>query len=245
MVSGLGPDGTGEVVGRTITAGSALLEYLEGHGMGRLSRRLARTGVFDIVSTAAPGIEDLLVLGKIKQLERSGAYDLVVVDGPPAGHAITFLQAASGLLDSVRVGPIEAQARDVAEMLGDPERCQVLLVTLAEETPVNELIETAFALEDRVGVALAPVVVNAVYPDRDLPEPAGRRRTGAPTDPVSAAAAYRRDRGARQRAQLDRLTAALPLPQLRLPFRFTAALGPADVDVLATEVLGALAGVSR
>lgn len=227
-----GPGGTGRIDGRTIGAGHALLEYLDTHGMGRVSKRLSRTGVFDVVSTAAPGIEDILVLGKVKQLERSGDHDLIVLDGPAAGHAIAFLQAASGLLDSVDVGPIQAQARDVAELLADPERCQVMLVTLAEETPVNELVETSYALEDRVGVALAPVVVNGVYPDRDLGTP--------PPGPLADAAAWRAARSADQHEQLDRLSAALPLPRLVLPFRFTARLDADDIDRLATELLGAV-----
>ena len=47
-------------------------------------------------------------------------------------------------------------------MLADPARSQVVLVTLPETTPVNELIETAYSLEERVGVQLGPVVVNGV-----------------------------------------------------------------------------------
>jgi len=233
LASGLGPGGTGEIHGRTISAGHALLDYLDAHSMGRLSKRLSKTGVFDVVSTAAPGIEDILVLGKVKQLERSQAYDLVVLDGPAAGHAIPFLQAASGLLDAVHVGPIQTQATDVAELLADPSRCQVMLVTLAEETPVNELVETSYALEDRVGVALTPVVVNAVYPDREL--------AGVPAGgPVGEAAAFRRERCALQHQQLARLADELPLGQLVLPFLFTAALGPAEIDALADHLVDAI-----
>ncbi len=166
--SGLGPDGRGELRARTITPAHALMDYFEEHGMRRLSNRLGRSGVLDIVATAAPGLDDILVLGKVKQLERLGTVDLIVLDAPAAGHAITFLQSANGLLDTVDVGPINTQARDVVEMLSDPTRTQVVLVTLPEETPVNELVDTAFALEDRVGVSLGPVVVNGLYPDVDL-----------------------------------------------------------------------------
>src|SRR5205807_6225031 len=98
---------------------------------------------------------------------RAGAADLILLDAPAAGHAITFLLAARALLDAVRVGPINTQAREVLELLTDAERCEVILVTLPEETPVNELIDTAFHLEDRVGVNLGPVVVNGLY--QDLP----------------------------------------------------------------------------
>ncbi len=237
IAAGLGPDGHGEIHARSITAGQALLDYLDTHGMGRVSKRLSRTGVFDVVSTAAPGIEDILVLGKVKQLERSQDYDVILLDGPAAGHAIAFLQAASGLLDAVDVGPIQAQARDVAELLGDPSRCQVMLVTLAEETPVNELVDTSFALEDRVGVALTPVVINALYPERQLGDP--------PPGPLADAAAFRTERCRQQALQRDRLAAALPLRQLALPFVFTASLDAHDVDGLATELLGALSAAPR
>src|SRR3954464_8276951 len=156
---------------RTITSDQALLEYLEDHGMRRLSKRLASSGVLDVVATAAPGIKDILVLGKVKQLERSGQADLIVLDAPAAGHAVTFLTSARGLLDAVRVGPVRSQAEDVLEMLTDPARCQVLLVTLPEETPVNEAVETASRLRERVGVRLSAVVVNGLSPEPDALEP--------------------------------------------------------------------------
>ena len=145
--------------------------------MRRLSNRLVRGGALDVVATAAPGIEDILVLGKVKQLERAGGVDLILLDAPAAGHAITFLESARGLLDAVTVGPIHTQARDVLEMLTDAERCSVVLVTLPEETPVNELVDTAYSLEDRVGVALGPVIVNGLYPER----------AGMDADPATAA----------------------------------------------------------
>src|SRR6478735_9337506 len=132
--------------------------------MGRISKRLMTSGALDMVSTAIPGIRDILVLGKIKQMERAGLADLLILDAPAAGHAITFLQSASGLADAVPIGPINAQAKDVLQLLADPDRCQVVLVTLPEETPVNELVETAYQLEDRVGISLGPVVVNGCYP---------------------------------------------------------------------------------
>ena len=133
--------------------------------------------MIDVVGTAAPGIDDIVVLGRIKQLERSGDYDLIVVDGPAAGHAITFLTAAPGARRrAVRSGPIRAQADEVLEMLHDAQRCQVVLVSLPEATPVNELIETAFALEDQVGVQLGPVIMNGVDDGARAPRSGGRRR---------------------------------------------------------------------
>ena len=90
---------------RTLTPDEALLDYLRDHGLSRISKRLVSSGALDVVATAAPGIKDILILGKVKQLERAGEADLIVLDAPAAGHAITFLQSASALLDTVRVGP--------------------------------------------------------------------------------------------------------------------------------------------
>jgi anion-transporting ArsA/GET3 family ATPase len=245
LASGGGPEAAADVRARVITPDDALLEYLEDHGMHRISRRLLSTGALDVVATSTPGIRDVLVLGKVKQLERSGDVDLVVLDAPAAGHAISFLRSARGLLDAVRVGPIRTQASDVLEMLTDPARCQVLLVTLPEETPVNELVETAFSLEDEVGVSLGPVVVNGLYPPRpglDTDPVAAAAAAGAALHPgeaeqLAAAARFRLEREALQVEQVERLAAALPLPQLRLPFLFSSDLGPADLDRLADAVV--------
>lgn len=238
-------DGTGEVRARTLTPDEALIEFLQDAGFKRLSKRLVQSGVVDMVATAIPGIRDIIVLGKVKQIERAmasgteGYPDLVLVDAPAAGHAISFLRSARGLLDAVRVGPIRSQAADVQAMLSEPTSTQVVLVTLPEETPVNELVETAFSLEDEVGVSLGPVVVNGLYDD--LPgldaDPAA---AGAPADEVddlAAAADFRRHRIALQAEQLDRLAERLPLSQVRLPFLFDAELDPEGLDRLADAVL--------
>lgn len=238
-------DGGAEVRARTLTPDDALLDYLRDHGLSRISKRLVSSGALDVVATAAPGIKDILILGKVKQLERGGSADLIVLDAPAAGHAITFLQSARALLDTVRVGPINAQARDVLEMLTDHERCRVVLVTLPEETPVNELVDTAFSLEDRVGVGLGPVVVNGVYdelagvgvPPAGAAAVAGTTLRKGEAEVLQAAAAFRADRTELQTEQMARLADRLPLAQIRLPFVFTTEIGPDELDGLADRLL--------
>jgi anion-transporting ArsA/GET3 family ATPase len=234
----------GAVRGRTLTPDDALVEYLDDHGMRRISKRLTRAGLVDVIATAVPGIKDILVLGKVKQLERDRVADVIIVDAPAAGHAITFLESAHGLLDAVRVGPIRGQAQEVVELLSDPTRSQVMLVTLPEETPVNELVETAYSLEDRVGIKLAPVVVNGLYPvldgldvdPREAAATAGIELTAAEVDALKRAADFRRQRQRLQAEQVQRLANALPLPQLRLPYVFSEAIGPVAVDDLAASL---------
>jgi anion-transporting ArsA/GET3 family ATPase len=237
--------GSAALRARTITPDDALVEYLDGHGLRRVSRRLSSTGTLDVVATAVPGVKDLLVLGKVKQIESliaagvPGSPDCIVVDAPAAGHAITFLSSAYGLLDAASSGPIRQQASDVVDMLSDTSRCQVMLVTLPEETPVNEAAETAFQLEDRAAVKLAPVVVNGLWPHLDLPDnvpaevvdhlPADTRVREA----ALRASKFRLDRQHLQERQIARLSELLPLPQLHLPFIFSTELGLDDIALLA------------
>lgn len=211
-----------------ISATAALGEYLDTHGLSRVAKRLTNTGIIDVVATASPGIDDIVVLGKIKQLERSGQYDLVVVDGPAAGHAITFLLSAKSLLGTVRGGPIHTQATEVAAMLADPERCQVVLVTLPETTPVNEAMDTADALRDRLGVHLGPIVVNAVDEGPLLAVDAAPEGS-----PMRAAAEFRNARRALHATERARLDERTHLDQLALPLVAGAVLDADAIDRLA------------
>lgn len=241
---------------RTLTPDAALIDWLEGNGFGRIARRLGASGVIEVVASAVPGMQDILVLGKVRSLEQQGAHDLILVDAPAAGHAISFLTSPAGLADVVAAGPVRAQAAEASAMLADPRRTRVMLVTAPEETPVNEAIETAFALEDRVGVALGPIVVNGIYPPigdpaapddlvsisadaeaADLPI-----AEGAAAD-LAAAVAFRRARTAVQEHQAAQLASALPLPQLRLPFIFEAEIGRPQLEHLADALAAGIASL--
>lgn len=242
------------ITARTLTPEDALLDYLNSHGLKRISKRLVKSGAAEIFSTAAPGIKDILVLGKVKSIEQQEDHDLVLLDAPAAGHAITFLTSPAGLLDAVRVGPIRKQAHDVIELLSDPQRCRTMLVTLAEETPVNEMVETAFALEDRVGVSLTPLVVNSLYPGipgagngnghadaarvQAAAENAGVFVSEREADDLAAAAEFHASRRDLQLSQVERLGTQLPLRQVHLPFLPRVELGPGDLDVLADAFAG-------
>lgn len=238
--AGGGPSGDADVRGRLVTPDEALAEYLADHGLARITRRLMSTGAIDVVTTAAPGIRDLLVLGRVKAFEASRTADLIVLDAPAAGHAVAFLQSPTGLRGAVGAGPIATQADDVLEMLADPERCRVTLVTLAEETPVNEVIETAFALEEEIGVALGPVIVNGLVPVPEGLADDFDAHIAASTPQISAAdisnmrdaAAFRLKWAARQDEQVARLSQSLPLAQLHTPYVFTTEPGPAELETL-------------
>jgi anion-transporting ArsA/GET3 family ATPase len=248
-------EGRGPITGRLVTSDDALLDYLEDHGLQRITKRLVTSGALDVVTTAAPGIRDLLVLGRVKQLELARAADLIILDAPAAGHAVSFLRSPAGLRDAVTAGPIATQGIEVLEMLADPARCRVLLVTLPEETPVNELIETAFALEDDVGVQLGPVVVNGLAPRL---ESLDLNQIAADLDPsltatldaslltaLSEAAAFRTTWMDRQLEQLDRLADELPLSRITLPLQFSTDLGPTHLDALVAALTTGIHQINR
>jgi anion-transporting ArsA/GET3 family ATPase len=231
----------GEVFARRITPDDALLEYLADHGMRRFSKRLVSTGALDVVATAIPGIRDILVLGKVKQLERDDPADLLLLDAPATGHVMTFLSSASGMLDAARSGPLRSQAADVVSLLTDPDRCRVALVTLPEEMPVNEAVEAAYKLEDQVGVSLGPLIVNGCIPLvhglRSDPAAAASDAKAKVSDELanalSAAGEFTARREEQQDEQLRRLSDELPLRQVRVPAISGEVIGPDELDEIA------------
>jgi anion-transporting ArsA/GET3 family ATPase len=149
----------------TVTPGNALTDYLASKGMGLISRQLAKSGIVELVATTAPGLDDLLVLGRIKAFEKELRADIIIVDGPAAGHAIDLVRAPLQLKRALATGPIAQQADEVLAMLADGTRCKILMVTTPAMTPVQETVEAATELRDDVHIVLAPVVVNKKEPD--------------------------------------------------------------------------------
>jgi anion-transporting ArsA/GET3 family ATPase len=230
----------GRVRGRTIPPDQAFGDYLDLKGVGGLVRRAASAASLDMVAASTPGLEHLLVLGKIKELDRTKAADLIVVDAPPAGHAAPFIRSASALQAVVANGPVRQQADEVAAMLADHTRSQALLVTLPEETPVNEVIELACDVDERLGLQLAPLVVNACWPDRPglaLTPAAAAKKSGvtlsaADRTALTMSSRYGAARLSVQREQLERLGDRLALPRVLLPRLATPRITPDDLDVL-------------
>lgn len=242
---------------RTIWPDDALVEYLADHSMTRFSRLLIKTNVLEYVATAIPGIKDVLVLGKIKQVVKGSrvgerAYGIVVVDAPAAGHAITFLTSAAGIVNAVRVGPLRDQALDVIGLL-ESESTVVHLVTIPEETPVNEAVETAEALRERVDCRLGVIFVNGCYPPPADAVEAGEiqllsKNLGVEIDSdlaeaMEAANEFMLDRYALQQSQRNRLSDLLDLPQVELPFVFNADFGRSELETLASSMASAIAGI--
>jgi anion-transporting ArsA/GET3 family ATPase len=157
---------------------------------------LART--FDFVANAAPGVKEILVVGKLAYEVREGHYDLVVVDAPASGHIVGQLAAPQAIQNLVQVGKVRHQTGWMLDILSDPAQTGVVIVATPEEMPVNETIDLSVRLREETSVDLAAVVVNRVLPElftrgeeevfRNLREPAGATAlgsaVGAPVEPL-------------------------------------------------------------
>ena len=246
IASGLGPTKTGSILLRTLTASDALEDYLGTQGLARLAKRLVSTGVVDVVASAAPGIDDLLVLGKLKHLVGiagpEGDHDLIIVDGPAAGHAISFLQSPAAMAKTISGGPLHSQANEVLAMLHDPEKCRVIMVTLPETTPVNELVETTALLTETVGVHFGPVVINGVDQAPDITALVAKDQL--PDGDLGDAARYRASRCAMHAHAVERVNQLVATGSISLPHIASAGLSAGDVKTLAKALSSELSAQS-
>ena len=249
------------VYGMNIVPEEALGEYLDvQYHMKRISRIFTSTHFVDYITTAAPGLKDILTLGKIWYLEqdRNSRFDTIIVDAPAAGHMLTFLSAPMGLSDALRVGPVQRQAQWLLEMLRDPLRSRVHLVTLPEEMPVVETMETSIALQARVGITSGAVFANGVYSpllskkesaalveliaSGDLTTLATEAKAAGlnlDDDDMNAIVGYARFLEARraiQASHLRILKKGVVEPVVELPFLFSAGLALPDIENLADVV---------
>lgn len=152
--------------GMNISPEEALEEYFDVQlHMKRIARPLIASNLVEYVTHAAPGLKDILILGKIWYAAvRRQAFDLIVFDSPAAGHAVSMLKSPEGFLHAVPVGPLANHARSVLQWLQDPDEVSIHLASMAEEMPVNETLETTALLEEKLGMDVATVFINMLYP---------------------------------------------------------------------------------
>jgi anion-transporting ArsA/GET3 family ATPase len=124
---------------------------------------LART--FDFVASAAPGVREILTVGKLAYEVRERHYDLVVVDAAATGHVVGQLAAPEAIREVVHVGLVRHQVEWILQILQDPATTGAVIVTTPEEMPVNETIELVERLDAETQVDLATIVVNHVLPE--------------------------------------------------------------------------------
>lgn len=135
--------------------------------IGLVAKKIVGSPVWKHFAEGAPGLKEMAVLGyALRTVEGDYKHkaDVVVLDAPATGHGASMLAAPLLLSDLVGGGQIGEMARNLAEFIADPERCGVVLATLAEEMPIQELSELVALLRERMGRPPELVVVNGLYP---------------------------------------------------------------------------------
>jgi anion-transporting ArsA/GET3 family ATPase len=214
---------------------------------------LARMGplarAFDFVATAAPGVREILTVGKLAYEARERHYDLVVADAAASGHIVGQLSAPRAIDELVHVGPVHDQTGWMLDILGDPAVTGLVVVTTPEEMPVNETIGLVARLRAETNVEVSAIVVNRVLPElfsrgdeevferlrtpalaATLAEVAGTpsgHEAGGPVDTVLDAARLAVTLRRTRAGHLDRLRESIPaeIPLLFVPYLFTRGHG--------------------
>jgi anion-transporting ArsA/GET3 family ATPase len=198
---------------------------------------------------AIPGLDDYALLGKVwyhttEQKRGRPVWDTIVFDMPASGHSASMLRVPHVIIDTVPEGPLTRDARTVCELLADQARTAAILVTLAEEMPVNEAIE----LEQKLrGMDIVPqqMIVNQVYPDHfPTGSPVGKVLDALiadlhPTSPLgdmTPHASLSRDRRALNARYLRELRSRTQTPVAELPILFVEKLGPNHVQALGERI---------
>ena len=192
--------------------------------------------MFDFVASAAPGVKEIVTVGKLCWEVKEKHYDLVVVDSSASGHIVSQLSAPQAINQLVQVGLVRQQTGWMLDILEDPSTTGVAVVATPAEMPVSETIELTQRLREETKVDLAAVIVNRVLPELfgrgeeevfdQLDRPAGRERldevlggeSGPLLDGARLAVTLRRSRT----EYIERLREAIDpaVPMLYLPYLF-------------------------
>jgi len=176
----------GDVFALAVDPEAALLEYLEMfYNLRRAGNALRRLGAIDFATTIAPGVRDVLLTGKAMEATKRAVdgqtvYDAVVLDAPPTGRVVRFLNVNTEVAGLAKVGPIRSQADSVMGLIKS-RNTAVHLVTLLEEMPVQETVDGIAELQ-RAGLPLGGIFVNMVR-EPMLPEEALAQAAAGNLDP--------------------------------------------------------------
>ncbi len=196
---------------------------------------------------AVPSLDEYSMLGKAwyhttEKRDGRPRFDTVVFDGQATGHLITMLRIPRVILESVPEGPLTRDAIEIQQMLTDPARTRLWIVTLAEEMPASESMDLYAAAQEDLKITPCRLIINGLYPDAFERSPhldVGLDRLMEAEDldpaigPMVASARTLRARRVINRRYVDILRDKIPLPMTELPHLFVPQLDRASLDRLA------------
>lgn len=166
--------------------------------VGLLVKKVLKSPVFQHLVEGGPGLKELAVLMHALRLVRGETHDgmdVVILDAPATGHGVSLLAAPILVSEAIPGGPVGHLARELAAFVADPRRCGIVIVTSAEEMPVEEAVELIALVAARLGRKPEAVIVNGLYPPlpaRGGPQPSlwAERRSGNERELARLAAAW-------------------------------------------------------
>ncbi len=143
----------------------ALEEYLKLVIPARaVMRAVFSSRLYQFFVNAAPGLKELMMLGKIYyEAERKFGgrdhWDLIVVDGPASGQALSLLKMPTAAQQTFGDSVVGREAGNISRALRDDRETAVVLVTTPEPLPISETLETAETLRE-TGIKPAAIIFN-------------------------------------------------------------------------------------
>lgn len=105
----------------------------------RLASLFLNNKLIRYLASAAPGVHELVLLGKIWHERKN--YERVVVDMPSTGYGLALFQSAENFSKLFKSGPLHQDAQAMIDTFRDPKQSGHLIVGLPEETPLRESLE--------------------------------------------------------------------------------------------------------
>lgn len=96
--------------------------------------------IFHFFMKAAPGVEEMALIGKIYYLTQE-RWDTVIVDTPATGQGLYLFKIPKVFMELTQKGPLAEQSEKIYSTLTEKKKTAIHLITLAEELPVQETIE--------------------------------------------------------------------------------------------------------
>jgi anion-transporting ArsA/GET3 family ATPase len=195
-----------------IDRAAALDEYL------RLQLRIPKaaplrqfTKLFEELVDTAPGIREIITMGKPLFETWRDQYDQIIVDAPPIGQLISYLRAPATVASVVPTGAVREEAMRMRRTLADPAQAGLLIVTMPEELPVVETLEALQEMGDEALIDLVGIVINQVIYPLEVGDDDIERLPDAPT---RAAATLHQQLAAEQARWLELLPKGPRVPHL-------------------------------
>jgi anion-transporting ArsA/GET3 family ATPase len=247
----------------SVEGSSALAEYLQIiFPVKRVIQAVFQSRIYQYFVAAAPGLKELMTIGKIwyeaDRIDNATGkrmWDVVVLDAPATGHSLQYLGMPRAANQMFSAGLVGRESQRLVDLLTDPQRTAVNLVTTAEEMPVNETMEMYVRLRDELQMPMGVLIANRVH-HADFDQSAVNK-LAAKLDHLRDAreralvqetlARGREEAGwsAINQSYLDRLRKDIDLPMLELPYVFSEEFGSDDVRVLAEHLASSLAPAPR